>query len=341
VFFKKVVERLAAIPGVGASAGATYMPLGGAPSTSFAVEGRGIHSESEAEANTAAFYTVTPNYFGAMKIPLLRGRDFTAHDTGGSPWVAVISQTMARRYWPDSDPLGRHFTITGAAQGERPRAVIGVAGDVRRSRRDREFRPAVYIPHEQQLLHTQGRFVDSMMQMSFVVRAPGDTNQLAAAIRSAVAQVDRNQPVFSIRTEEQFLDLQVQDSRYYMLLLAVFAGVALTLAAVGIYGLMAYVVSQRTHEIGIRMALGATAGSVLRMVVRQGTWLIAGGLALGVAASFGLTRLLQSQLWGVTATDADTFIGVSALLSAIACVACIVPGRRAAKVDPMVALRHE
>jgi putative ABC transport system permease protein len=156
-----------------------------------------------------------------------------------------------------------------------------------------------------------------------------------------VAQVDRNQPVFGIRTEEQFLDLQVQDSRYYMLLLAVFAGVALTLAAVGIYGLMAYAVAQRTHEIGIRMALGATAGSVLRMIVRQGTWLIGGGLALGVAASFGLTRLLQNQLWGVTATDADTFIGVSALLAAIAWAACIVPGRRAARVDPMVALRHE
>jgi putative ABC transport system permease protein len=156
LFFNKIVETLAGIPGVKAGAGTTYMPLGGAPSRSFTVEGREIHSESEAEASTAAFYSVTPNYFGAMKIPLLRGRDFTARDNGGSPWVAVISQTMARRYWPGSDPVGQRFTITGAAAGERPREVIGVVGDVRRSRRDREFRPAVYILHEQQLLHTQG-----------------------------------------------------------------------------------------------------------------------------------------------------------------------------------------
>jgi putative ABC transport system permease protein len=156
-----------------------------------------------------------------------------------------------------------------------------------------------------------------------------------------VARVDRNQPVFEIRTEEQFLDLQVQDSRYYMLLLAVFAGVALALAAVGIYGLVAYAVTQRTNEIGIRMALGATAGSVLRMVLRQGTWLIAVGLGLGLAASSGLTRFLQAQLWGVTPTDADTFIGISVMLAATALSACIVPARRASRVDPMVALRHE
>lgn len=341
VFFNSVLRSVAGIPGVEAAAGSTYIPLGGAPSYSFVIEGHGISSESEAEANTAAFYPVTAKYFAAMKIPLLRGRAFTPQDNAAGPWVAVISQTMARRYWPGADPIGRRFTITGANVGEQPREVVGVVGDVRRTRRDRELRPAVYIPQEQQLLHTQGRFVDNMLQMTFVLRTPGNATRLSAAIRDAVARVDRNQPVFEIRTEEQFLDLQVQDSRYYMLLLAVFACVALALAAVGIYGLVAYAVTQRTNEIGIRMALGATAGSVLRMVLRQGTWLIAVGLGLGLAASSWLTRFLQAQLWGVTPTDTDTFIGISVILAATALAACVVPARRASRVDPMVALRHE
>lgn len=341
VFFDSVLESVTGIPGVEAAAGATWMPLGGAPSRSFVIEGRGNGSESEAEANTAAFYPVTPNYFAAMKIPLLRGRDFTPRDNAAGPWVAVISRTMAQRYWPGVDPVGRRFTITGASAGEMPREVIGVVGDVRRTRRDLELRPAVYIPQTQQLLHTTGLFADPMMQMTFVLRTPGDPTRLAPAIRAAVARVDRNQPVTEIRTEEQFLDLQVQDSRYYMLLLAVFAGVALALAAVGIYGLVAYAVTQRTHEIGIRMALGASAGSILRMVLWQGTWLICGGLCLGLAASGALTRFLQAQLWGVTATDTGTFIAVSAVLAATAWAACIVPARRAARVDPMIALRHE
>ncbi|MBI3695181.1 MAG: FtsX-like permease family protein [Acidobacteria bacterium] len=197
------------------------------------------------------------------------------------------------------------------------------------------------MPHTQQPLVYQGRFAEPRLTMTFVLRTAGDPMSLVSAARSAVAEIDRRQPVFNIRTAEQYMAEQVQEPRIYMLLLGIFGGIAVALSAVGIYGLMAYSVTQRTHEIGIRLALGAGAGDVLKLVVRHGLALILIGVTTGVAGALALTRLIENLLWGVKPADPLTFAAVSLLLIAVALLACYIPGRRATKVDPLVALRYE
>jgi putative ABC transport system permease protein len=265
-----------------------------------------------------------------MGIPLLAGREFTEEDSARAPRVMLINETMARKFWPNANPIGQHVTMLdwgSPLQGE----IVGVVGDVKTNRLDEVTGPMIYWPNYQfpQLFN------------SLVVRSDADPMSLVAAVKSAVWSVDRNQTVSEIKSMDQVLADSLARRRLYMLLLGVFAAAALLLAAVGIYGVMAYSVSQRTHEIGVRLALGAERRDVLRLMLRQGMGVTMIGVAIGLAAAFGLTRLMSTLLYGVSASDPATFAGVAILLFAIALVACHIPARRAMRVDPMVALRYE
>ncbi len=339
-FHNQVWRRLQAVTGVESAAAITYAPLGGGVGGFvFTIEGR-PRSDSEKESLQAGYHPVTPNLFRTLGVPLLRGRDFTEKDGVEAPWVVIINQALARRYWPKEDPLGQRIRIQPFPD-ERPREIVGVVGDIRHGWIAREPEPQMYVAHLQQPLVYQARLSEPRLQMTYLMRTTTPLTLLTPALRRAVAEVDPNQPLFALRTMDQYLAEQVREPRFYMLLLGIFAGVALALAAVGIYGVMAYSVAQRTHEIGIRMALGATAIHVLRLVLRQGMLLVLAGAAAGIAGAYALTRVLGSQLYGVTAGDPATFAGVSAVLLAVALLACYLPARRATRVDPTVALRHE
>jgi putative ABC transport system permease protein len=290
-------------------------------------------------AQNAGYIPITPNYFATLRIPILRGRDFDEHDTSAGTPVIIINQSMAKRYWPNEDPMGKHITLD-FVPNEPSREIIAVVGDTRLNRLQHEPGPIVYVSHAQQV-QWHGPNMGDRAGMQFILRTAAAPLSLTPAVRQAAGEVDRNRPISEVRTVEQTLDQQVQYVRLYVLLLTVFGAVAAILAAIGIYGVMSYNVAQRTHEIGIRMALGATTRDVLRMVLRRALWLIAIGLGLGLAGSLALTRLLSSALWGVTATDPATFAGVAVFLAAVALIACFIPTRQAAGVDPTIALRSE
>ncbi|HEX8119099.1 MAG TPA: FtsX-like permease family protein, partial [Pyrinomonadaceae bacterium] len=259
---------------------------------------------------------------------LLRGRGFTEQEAAGDAKVVVVNEALAREFFPDEDPLGKHLVIDFIKQEEFE--IVGVAGDVRHRSLEGEVYQMMYIP----TLHVGSS--------NLVVRtSSSDPLSLASSVRQEVAAVDRDQPVSAVRTMEEVVSGSVAEQRFRTLLLAAFAGIALLLAGVGIYGVIAYSVTHRTHEIGIRMALGAGRGRVLRMVVGQGMALALAGVGCGLLAALALTRVLSSLLFGVTATDAVTFAAVALLIVAVAFLACLVPARRATKVDPMIALRYE
>jgi len=338
--FDRVYERLRAMPGVLSAAGSTYPPLTEGPGMTFAIEGRPMPDrDTDRDAQSAVFLPVTSNFFATMKIPFLRGRDFTLRDGATTPWVTVINEAMARRFWPNEDPIGRHITLD-LVPDERPREVIGVVRDTVRLWQTRP-EPVMYVPHVQQPLHFRGPYQFSRMIMTFVLRSSGDPMKLAPAVQKAVAEINPNRAVGDIRTVEQYMGQQIQEPRYYMLLLGVFAVVATVLAAIGIYGVIAFAVAQRTREIGLRMALGAGKGDVLKLMLSQAGPLVVSGLLLGLLGSFAVTRLLVSELWGVSATDPVTFVAVSLLLAVVSALACFIPARRAVQVDPAVALRYE
>jgi putative ABC transport system permease protein len=338
----RVLEQVRSVPGVISAAGSSAPPLQGARGMDFLIEGRPAPQRAGAGApgQSAPYIAVTPNYFATLKIPLLRGRDFTDRDNDAGTPVIIINESMARRYWPNEDPLGKRITLDFLPD-ERPREVIAVAGDTRLSRAQRQPGPILYVPFHQQTSHWRGPSLNDRSGWVFVLRTAGDPLKLMPDVRKAAAQVDSSRPVSNIRTVEQTLDRQVRYLRLYVLLLGVFGGIAAVLAAVGIYGVMAHIVAQRTREIGIRIALGASAQEVLSLVARQALALIAIGLALGLVGSFALTRILASALWGVTATDPLTFLTVSLFLALVALTACFLPTRQAAAVDPVVALRSE
>ncbi|HYG82554.1 MAG TPA: FtsX-like permease family protein, partial [Pyrinomonadaceae bacterium] len=275
----------------------------------------------------------------------VRGRLFTEQDDLNSPPVALINEEMARRFFPGEDPVGKRIWMgppesllpAGALPDGYtfPRLTIaGVVNDVRHQGLNQQAGPEVYIPH------AQGG-VETRRSMFLAVRTTAEPLSLAAAVRSQVAAIDKDQPVADVQTMEQRLAASLARPRFNMLLLGIFAAVALALAAVGLYGVMAYGVTQRTHEIGVRMALGAQRADVLRLVVRQGMLIALVGVALGLAASFALTRVMTSLLYGVSATDPLVFTIIALLLAAVAFVASYIPARRAVKVDPMIALRYE
>jgi putative ABC transport system permease protein len=283
-------------------------------------------------------YTTSPDYLQTLGIGLRRGRYFTAQDRQDSPPVVVIDETLARKHFADEDPLGQRLQL---GDPEMPQfEIVGVVGHVKHYGLDGE------VPVEPQFYFALGQIPPKKMAniangLSVVARTQIEPQHLAAQARGQILAVAPDQPVYNVRTMNELVAGSIASRRFSMFLLLVFALVALVLAAVGIYGVMAYSVTQRTHEIGIRMALGAQAADVLRMILGQGLLLILLGITVGLAAAFALTRVLAGLLYGVSATDPLTFAVISLLLVAVALLACYIPARRATKVDPMVALRYE
>ncbi|MGH9767132.1 MAG: ABC transporter permease [Blastocatellia bacterium] len=329
-FHQKLLERVAALPGARSSGVINYLPLqqrgfnGG-----ITIEGQGPYGPGRQPL--AEFRAISPDYFRAMSVPLISGRFFTAQDQGNSAPVVIVNQALAQRYLPGQDPIGKRIRVIGNDW----RTVVGVVGDVRESGVTQAAMAGIFVPVPQAV------YTPLTQTMSLAVRADAEPEALISALRNAVKEIDPAQPVFNVKTMEAVVADSVSDRRLNMLLLGIFAAVALTLAVIGIYSVMSYTVSQHTREIGIRMALGAQPTDVLKLVVGQGMGLTLAGVGLGVAGAFGLTRLMATLLYGVTATDPLTFAVVSALLVIVALLACYVPARRATKVDPLSALRSE
>jgi putative ABC transport system permease protein len=329
-FYASLVERVRALPGVESAAATISLPLNGSNLSvgrSFVREGRPLAPESSEDA---AYSVITPEYFRAMRIPLRAGRDFNDRDDAGSTMVAVINEPLARKIFPGEDPLGKHITVW--RDEEFPREIVGVVGETKPNGLDSEPKLQVYVPERQDA---------DWGGMSLVVRAQGDPEALTQAVRNEVRALDRDQPVYDVKTLERVVADSTAYRRLAAVLMAGFACVALVLACVGLYGVISYAVARRTHEIGIRMALGARPRDVLRMVLRQGGALVLAGVGVGVAAALAATRALASMLYEVSAADATVYAFVALLLAAVALVACLVPARRATKVDPMEALRYE
>ncbi len=328
-FYEQLTARAAALPGVERAALVDSLPLGGgADVLSFVIEGRPELPPEKVQ--DAMFSTATPDYFDVLGIGHVRGERLTERHRDGVPDVGVINETMARKFWPDEDPIGKRVNL-----GDPARApwitVIGVVKDARSSGLDKEPYAQMYLPALQFRQRT----------MTFVARTSADPATLVPALRRELGALDQDLPLYNVRTMEQVLAESVARRRFQMILIAAFAGVGLLLAAVGIYGVISYTVTQRSHEIGVRMALGARASDILKLVVGQGLGLTLAGVGLGLAGSFALTRVLSSLLYGVTATDPLTFACVSLAMLGVALLACLIPARRATKVDPMVALRYE
>jgi putative ABC transport system permease protein len=346
--FDRVLERLRGIPGVVSAAAINRPPLSsGGIQMPFLIEGRPAPPPSAAsdggsqqQGQTANYFSITPNFFGTMKISILKGRDFNAQDTASGSLVIIISQTMARRFFANEEPIGKRITLDFVPD-ERPREIVAVVGDTRTNRFQQDPAPTMYVPHVQQTPRWMGPQWNDRAGMFFMLRTSGDPMTFVETVKRAVADVDLTRPATNFRTVEQNLNQQTQYLRLYILLLGIFGGIAAVLAAIGIYGVMAYSVAERTREIGIRMALGAGSSDVLKMVMGHALLLLGIGLTIGLAGSFAVTRLIKSGLYGVTATDPATYVGISLLLIVVALVACFIPTRRAVRVDPTIALRYE
>jgi len=328
-FFQQLMARVGTLPGASSAAAVSDLPLMGGWGRSLTVEGRPVLSVGQAPMINHA--VVTPNYFHTMGIALREGRDFTDADSAGTERVTIVDERLARQYWPGASPLGKRIRFGPPESNEPWHTIIGVAGAVRNEGLDRESRQSIYVPYLQ--IPVRG--------MTVAVRTSGDPGSLAGAIRKEVLALDKDQPVTNVLTMDEIVSRSVWQQRFYTMLFGIFAVLALVLAAVGIYGVMSYAVTQRTQEIGIRMALGARAIDVLQLIIRNGMTLISIGLVIGLVGAVALTRLLTTLLFGITPTDKLTFVTVSAILTVVALVACYLPARRATKVDPLEALRYE
>jgi putative ABC transport system permease protein len=336
--FSDLLDRARSIAGVQSAAAAVFLPFTGAYDVTFAVEGAaGPAGKNRYDARYAA---VSDGYFRTMKIPLVQGREFTDRDVVSAPWVAVISETMARRFWPDTDPIGKRLTVN-MSDDEPPREIVGVARDTPSFIGENQPQPVLYIAFAQRPAHVQSANAGTRIQMSFMLRTTGDPLSAIPAVRHAAAQADPDMPVSNVELLDKTLGRAFQYPRAFSLLLGVFAGSAILLAAIGIYGVMAYGVAQRTREIGIRMALGASGTQVIRLVLRGAVVMLAVGVGIGVAGSFAVTRLLASFLWQVKPTDAPTFAASAGLIVLVGVAASIVPAMRVLAVDPTIALRSE
>ncbi|HEY9281941.1 MAG TPA: ABC transporter permease [Pyrinomonadaceae bacterium] len=335
-FFEQLQREVRSLPGVRSVAVSNGLPLGGANQPSFIVEGRPRPEPGKEPAGIR--YTVSPDYFGTLGIELLKGRVFAAQDTPDTQPVVIIDEVLARQYFPDEDPLGKR--LAQALPNAPSLEIVGVVRHVEHDSLDGQApaRAQFYLNFHQipaERLPTQVR------RINLLVRTEVDPSSLAPAVRGQVAALNKDQAVFNVRTMEQIVAQSVAPRRFSMLLLTVFAAVALVLAGVGIYGMMSYSVAQRTREIGVRMALGAKVSDVLKLVIGQGMKLVLFGLALGLVASVALTRTIKGLLFGVSANDPATYAVIAVLLALVALLACFVPARRATRVDPMIALRGE
>jgi len=342
-FYERLLDRVKTLPNVQSVGAVSALPLSGRDSGSdFFIEGQPpLPPDKE---NNTYYRVISPGYFQAMSIPLLDGRSFTERDREEGGRVAIINESMARRFWPGDNPIGKRLALslealTFPAPNRPPvfdipgamREIVGVVKDVRHYGLTSAPQPEMFLPYMQQ----------SAREMSLVVRTGGDPSSLSRGLQAEVLAIDPAQPLSQIRTMPQLLEESVAKPRFNLLLLAIFAAVALSLAAVGMYGVISYSVAQRTHEIGLRIALGAEATDVVKMVVGQAMVLNLTGLGLGLFAAFAITRVMSGLLYGVSATDPAIFAEISLLLTGVALAASFIPARRAAGVDPMVALRHE
>lgn len=338
LIFSQIQERLSLVPGVQSVAASVIAPATPAP-LRFRVTAAGQAQVADGGMEPAAWFPISSDYFRTVGIAVQRGREFTRRDSLASPQVAIVNETLARALWPGEDPIGREIMIDFV--NDPPRRVVGLVVDVRETSNQREFAPHVFVPEAQLPLASRGWFQSPRITMTYLVRTATDSLPLVDTLRSAVAEVYRSQPIYGIRMMEEVLSEQLASWRHYLILLGAFAGIAAVLTLVGVYGLVAYAVGQRMHEIGIRRALGARAGAVLRLVLRKGLILTAIGVGIGVMAALAATRLLEGLLWGVSPTDPVTFALVAIGLAAAALIASYVPARRALAIDPIVALRAE
>jgi putative ABC transport system permease protein len=331
-FYTNVLEHLQSLPGVESAGMVMSLPLtGSSMNRGFRVEGRPVPRADENV--TMDYQIVSPGYFSTLQIPVKRGRGLTQTDTETSERVVVINETMARVYWPNDDPVGKRLAIGESSKDTSWRTIVGIVGDNRHASLSEPPVPTAFIAYRQDL--------ESWPRMGFVIKAKTDAASLTSEVRRELAAIDRAQPVYAIEPMDKLLKTSVAQRRFVMLLLGSLAAIALALAMVGVYGVISFSVSERTQEIGIRIALGARTVDVLRMVLGQGMRVAMVGIVIGLGAAFALTRLLTSLLFQVSATDARTFSMVAGLLIAVALAACYIPARRATKVDPLEALRYE
>ena len=329
-FFRQASARISAIPGVRAVGIVNYLPLYGGlgSSTGFSIEGQPELPPGEGPITNVRVSDA--GYFEAIGVPLLRGRNFTDFESSEAKHVIIISDSLARQYFPGEDPLGKRISVE-MFDKPNPTQIIGVVGDVRYDSLTNEAEPTVYYPHPELTYEF----------MTLVIRTAGDSAAITPAVRSVLHEIDPNQPVSDVRTMDQVMGETLARARFNTLLLALFAGLAMLLAAVGIFGVMNYSVNLRTREIGIMLALGAQPGRILTLILRQGLVLTLTGIALGVAGALLLTRVMSGMLFGVEATDPLTFAAIVVLLSVVSVIACYLPARRATRVDPVIALRYE
>lgn len=308
------------------------LPLSGASmNRGFRVEGR---PEPKSDENVSMDYqVVSHDYFSTLEVPIRSGRAFTEQDHQNAPRVIVINETMARQYWPNEDPVGKRMAIGESSKETSWRTIIGVVGDIRHASLTEPPVPTAFIDYRQDL--------ESWPRMAFVVKTRTDAASFASAVRTSLVTLDPQQPVYAVETMDQLLSASVASRRFVMSLIGSLAFIALSLAMVGIYSVISFSVSERTREIGIRMALGAKRRDVLRLVLGQGMLVAVLGIVAGVGVAFALTRLLTTLLFEVSATDPKTFALVASLLTLVAFFACYLPARRATQVDPLVALKDE
>jgi putative ABC transport system permease protein len=326
-FYSQLLERVRALPGVQSASAVSSLPLAGNDSDAgFLIEGRPAPQPNQQPV--AWYSSVSPDYFRTMGMRLIAGREFNERDNENSPKVVIISEATARRHFPNEDPVGKRI---GNGRPDGWIEIVGVTADVKHFGLNQDARVSMFFPDRQQ----------PSRRMFIVARTAADPLSLTSALKGAVAAMDKNLAVSNIGAMEEITAQSIGQERFTLLLLGVFSALALLLAVAGIYGVMSYAVAQRTHEIGVRVALGAQTRDVLKLVVSQGMVLVSVGVGIGLASALALTRFIKGLLFGVSATDPMTFAGVATLLALVALIACYVPARRASKVDPLVALRCE
>jgi putative ABC transport system permease protein len=346
VFYEQLLERVRSLPGVKSATAATLLPLGAGQGWGKFLSIEGKAADSMDKVPLIRFALVSPDYFRTLGIALRQGRPFSTDDKSNSQPVAIINETLARRFFPNENPVGKTLWMGPpenlipsellAVVGRFPRRlIVGVVSDVKGGSLNQPTASLVYAPLTQ---HRREGWSNNLM---LAVQTSTTPEALTTAIREQVRALDPDQPVTSVRTMDQLLSRTLSEARFSLLLFGLFAALALVLAAIGIYGVMATAVTQRTHEIGLRMALGAQKRDVLRLVLGEGMILVLIGIAFGLASAVALTRLMSTLLFGISATDPLTFAGIALLLITVALLACYIPARRATKVDPLVALRYE
>jgi len=340
---RQVVDRVEALPGVRAAASAVTLPVSSMGlDLPFSIEGR-PPAKGDLYTGDELWRFSSPHYFSALRVPLMKGRFFDLRDSGNSQWVLIVNQAFANKYWPKGDPIGQRITIgkgLGPGFEEPTRQIVGIVGNVRENGLKASDDPVMYIP-QAQVTDGLTKLANSLIPMSWIVQTAADPASLSAAIQHEMLGVDSQLTASKVRSMDQVISESTARQNFNMLLLTIFGGLALLLAAIGIYGLMSYTVEQRMQELGIRMALGADRGQMLKLIVRQGMLLAGIGIVVGLAASLGLNQLLAKLLFGVKATDPLTYAVVGVILISVALLATYIPARRATQIDPMIALRYE